>query len=125
MNSGAAPAARTEHPGPFTPPSVFGGAMVGTSGSAISLAGKSAARGPDAARRRPPGQPLPGSKRMVNPQPPVQSVQSRNAAHNRRNAMKVEQYLTQVERAHGFAKAWELRERFERGDTKFGVHGGN
>ena len=34
--------------------------------------------------------------------------------------MKVEQYLTQVEKAHGCARSWELRERLERGDVRLG-----
>ena len=37
-----------------------------------------------------------------------------------RNAAKVEQFLTEYEKAHGCAKAWELREQFERGQIKLG-----
>ncbi len=44
-----------------------------------------------------------------------QSKQSRNKAATRKNAAKVEQYLTEIEKAHGCAKAWELRERLEHG----------
>ena len=44
-----------------------------------------------------------------------QSQQTRNIAHTRKNSAKAEQYLTKVERADGCAKAWELRERLERG----------
>jgi hypothetical protein len=47
-------------------------------------------------------------------------VQSRNKAHNRRNAAKVEQYLMEVERVHGCSKSWALREQFERGDVTLG-----
>jgi hypothetical protein len=49
-----------------------------------------------------------------------QLKQSRNKSHTKKNAAKVEQYLTEVEKAHGFAKAWELREQFERGQIKLG-----
>jgi hypothetical protein len=52
---------------------------------------------------------------MVHAQPPCPSTLARNAANTRRNAAKVEQYLTQVEKAHGLARAWDLRQRFERG----------
>jgi hypothetical protein len=45
------------------------------------------------------------------------SQHSRNIARNRRNWAKVEQYLTNVEKAEGCAKAWALRERFERGQV--------
>ena len=44
-----------------------------------------------------------------------QLKQSRNRAHTRKNAARAEQYLTEFEKVHGFAKAWELRERLERG----------
>ncbi len=44
------------------------------------------------------------------------SKQARNKAHSSKNSAKVEQYLTQVEKAYGFAKSWEIRERFEKGD---------
>ena len=49
---------------------------------------------------------------MLSPQ---QLQESRNKANTRRNWDKVEQHLTEVEKSHGFAKAWELRERFELG----------
>ena len=51
---------------------------------------------------------------MLGQQP---SKQTRNKAHTRKNAAKVEQYLTQVEKVHGCARAWELRERLESGHT--------
>ena len=54
---------------------------------------------------------------MFRPQQSVQSVRTRNQAHTRRNAAKVEQHLTQVEKAYGCARSWELRERLERGDV--------
>ena len=38
-----------------------------------------------------------------------------NIARTRKNSAKIEQYLTKVEKTDGCAKAWELRERFERG----------
>jgi hypothetical protein len=53
---------------------------------------------------------------MSRPLQSIQSVQGRNQAHTRRNADKVEQYLTHFERVHGCAKSWELRERLERGE---------
>ena len=43
--------------------------------------------------------------------------QSRNKAQTRRHWTEVEQYLTAVEKADGYARAWELRERFERGEV--------
>jgi hypothetical protein len=43
------------------------------------------------------------------------SRQSRNKARTRKDAVKVEEYLTRVEKVHGCAKAWELRERLEEG----------
>ena len=51
---------------------------------------------------------------MNRPQP---SKETRNKAATRKNALKVEQYLTEVEKAHGCAKAWALRERLELGHT--------
>jgi len=48
---------------------------------------------------------------------PPQSQQNRNQARTRKNAAKAEQYLTEIEKAHGFARSWELRERLERGDV--------
>ena len=48
---------------------------------------------------------------------PQQSKQSRNKANTRRNSAQVEQYLTEIEKAHGFAKSWQLRERLEQGDV--------
>jgi hypothetical protein len=46
-----------------------------------------------------------------------QSKQSRNKAQTRKNCTKVEQYLTEVEKTFGCAKAWALRERLERGEV--------
>ena len=54
------------------------------------------------------------SKSMVEQEP---SKRTRNLARTRKNAAKVEQYLTQVEKVHGCAKAWELRVRLELGHT--------
>jgi hypothetical protein len=45
------------------------------------------------------------------------SRQARNRAATRRDWSNVEQYLTGVEKSHGWAKAWGLRERLERGDV--------
>lgn len=44
-----------------------------------------------------------------------QSQQTRNQANTRRNWAKVEQHLTEVEKAMGYAKAWALREQLEQG----------
>jgi hypothetical protein len=57
---------------------------------------------------------------MSTPQPSTASEQARNRAHNRRNWVKVEQYLMDVERVQGCAKSLELRERLERGETTLG-----
>jgi len=57
---------------------------------------------------------------MFPPPQSTPSVQSRNKADNRRNWVKVEQYLTQAEKVYGFAKSWEMRERLERGDVRLG-----
>lgn len=46
-----------------------------------------------------------------------QSTQSRNKANTRRNAAQVDQYLMEVEKAHGFTKSWEMRERLEQGQV--------
>jgi hypothetical protein len=43
------------------------------------------------------------------------STESRNRANTIRNSVKVEHYLMEVEKAHGFAKSWALRERLEQG----------
>jgi hypothetical protein len=45
---------------------------------------------------------------------------SRNRSHTLKNAAKAEQYLTEFEKVHGFAKAWELRQRLERGQISLG-----
>jgi hypothetical protein len=47
--------------------------------------------------------------------PQVKSREDRNKAATRKDSVRVEQYLTDFERAHGFAKAWALRERLEHG----------
>jgi len=46
---------------------------------------------------------------------PQQSKHDRNKANTRRNSAQAEQYLTEIEKVHGFAKAWALRERLEQG----------
>jgi hypothetical protein len=51
----------------------------------------------------------------TRPDPP--SKQARNKSSTIRNWSKVEEYLTNIEKSRGFAKAWELRERLERGDV--------
>jgi hypothetical protein len=43
--------------------------------------------------------------------------QSRNKANTIRNWAKVENYLMEVEKVHGFARSWALRERLEQGDV--------
>jgi len=40
---------------------------------------------------------------------------ARNKSQSMRNWSQVEQFLTEVEKAHGLAKAWAFRERLERG----------
>jgi hypothetical protein len=40
---------------------------------------------------------------------------ARNKSSSMRNWSQVEQYLTEVEKAHGLAKAWAFRDRLERG----------
>ena len=47
--------------------------------------------------------------------PQTKSKEDRNKAATRKNAVKVEQYLTEIEKAYGCAKAWALRERLEFG----------
>jgi hypothetical protein len=47
--------------------------------------------------------------------PQVKSREDRNKAATRKDSVRVEQYLTDFERAHGCAKAWALRERLEHG----------
>jgi hypothetical protein len=46
-----------------------------------------------------------------------QSQQSRNKANTRRNAAQIDDYLIVVEKSRGFARAWELRGRLERGEV--------
>jgi hypothetical protein len=52
-----------------------------------------------------------------SPAVPQRSKESRNKANTIRNAAKVEHYLMEVEKAHGFAKSWALRERLEQGQV--------
>ena len=54
---------------------------------------------------------------MLPPQQSAQSVRARNQSNTRRNAVKVDQYLMEVEKVHGYARAWALRERLERGEV--------
>ena len=57
----------------------------------------------------------------MSPSPPsTPTVRTRNRANTRRNWVKVEQYLTEVEKSHGFARSWDLRGRLERGDVTLG-----
>ena len=53
----------------------------------------------------------------ATPRPAQQSRQARNRTSTRRDWSNVEQYLTGVEKAHGWVKAWNLRERLERGEV--------
>jgi hypothetical protein len=46
-----------------------------------------------------------------------QTPESRRLQNTRKNSLKAEQYLSRVEREHGAAEAWELRERLERGQV--------
>jgi hypothetical protein len=63
----------------------------------------------------------PGGAIMSNFMNASQQIQqARNQASNRRSWDKVEQYLTKVEKTQGFARAWELQERLERGDITLG-----
>jgi hypothetical protein len=48
---------------------------------------------------------------------PQQTQQSRNKANTRRNAAQIDDYLIVVEKSRGFARAWELRGRLERGEV--------
>lgn len=48
---------------------------------------------------------------------PHQTKQARNKAQTRRNSTKVEQYLTEVEKAQGCATAWNVRQQLEKGDV--------
>jgi hypothetical protein len=60
-----------------------------------------------------PAMPRPTEK----PSAPAALRESRNRANTRKNWSKVEDYLIGVEKDRGFAKAWELRERLERGEV--------
>jgi hypothetical protein len=75
------------------------------------------------------------SKRAVarrSPKPPIAAVQpvkgqlntsaskeSRNKANTIRNTAKIEQFLMEVEKVHGFARSWAMRERLEQGQVSF------
>lgn len=54
---------------------------------------------------------------MLPCQQSLDATRSRNKAQTRRNWVKVEQFLTEVEKVHGCARSWELRGRLERGDV--------
>ena len=54
---------------------------------------------------------------LIPPQSP-ESLRNRNRTYNRKNSAKIEQYLMTIEKVHGFARSWELRERLERGDIR-------
>ena len=47
--------------------------------------------------------------------PAQRSQESRNKANTIKNVAKVEQFLMEVEKAHGCARSWDLRERLEQG----------
>jgi hypothetical protein len=57
------------------------------------------------------------SQPFEKPLRPQQSQQSRNRANTLRNAALVDDYLIVVEKSRGFARAWELRGRLERGEV--------
>jgi hypothetical protein len=75
-----------------------------------------------AAQPTPPGgtaSPVTRKMSEVTPRAPQPhpSMQARNRAATRRDWSNVEQYLSDVEKAHGWDRAWGLRERLERGDV--------
>ena len=47
----------------------------------------------------------------------VRLKKARNRANTLRNSVKVEQFLMEVEKVHGFARSWALRERLEQGQV--------
>ena len=54
----------------------------------------------------------------TTPQPtPPRTPQTRRLANTRKNASEAELYLSRIERVHGLARAWELRERLEKGQV--------
>jgi len=66
---------------------------------------------------RPPAAPAPKPAHAGGADPAAQRArESRNKANTMRNAAKVEHYLMEIEKAHGFAKSWALRERLETGE---------
>ena len=50
----------------------------------------------------------------LRPQP---TKQTRNKANTRRNTAQFEEYLINVEKAHGFEKVWRYRELLEQGNV--------
>jgi len=52
--------------------------------------------------------------------PPRDAKRDLRKAHTRRNSAKAERYLTDVEKTHGTAHAWALRQRLESGDLALG-----
>ena len=54
---------------------------------------------------------------MLDPHPSLKSLRARNQSRTRRDWVKVELFLTEVEKVHGWARSWELRERLERGEV--------
>ena len=57
---------------------------------------------------------------MFPTQQSTESLRTRNKSQTRKNWVKVEQYLTELEKVHGCARSWELRERLERGEITLG-----
>ncbi len=51
--------------------------------------------------------------------PGQRSKEARNRANTIKNSAKVEQYLMEVEKVHGFAESWALREKLEQGLVSF------
>jgi hypothetical protein len=47
----------------------------------------------------------------------AQSKECRNQRNTRKNLTKAEDYLTEVEKSQGAAKAWGLRQRLEHGEV--------
>jgi hypothetical protein len=51
----------------------------------------------------------------VHPDDLLRLKHARNKANTIRNSAKVEHYLMEVEKSHGYAKSWAYRERLEQG----------
>ena len=49
--------------------------------------------------------------------PKDRTPQSRRLANTRKNSSKAEDYLSHVEKEQGGARAWEMRQRLERGEV--------